>query len=408
MKRKIASAMLMILMNLLSNYLIAQSDIKDFIIDQSGTIISGEVIKPLDPRRYKVLVFSDDKGVKSTFVPGEIQGFVLANGARYRSGIHPDSGENVFFEEIIIGDRSLLAHNSHLFIELDEGLKRLEFRTKKDVEMKQVRTESFGYIGVLTYGLGPDMEYSFVESIRSVPPRKGAITELFKQYHELKGVEYQEFGAEYPFLKISPNIGVGYYNMFQSVNGTRATVHPVSSSIGINALVDFHFLRDAPRFFITSGLIFQKFQTIMDINIPVMGGRFNIYEDFDLNSVGLPLLFNYYLFGNKRIKVHPGIGMNFRVLNKTTNESFTEARRENGTLISTYPFQQLQVGNNIGLLVRLGVTTQITSKTALVLEGQVHRMPSFGEIFANAPSGQGSGWYKYNLNGYSLNAAVKF
>jgi len=408
MKRKIAPAMLMILMNLLSNYLIAQSDTKDSIIDQSGTIILGEVLKPLDPRRYQVLVFSDDKGVKSTFKPGEIQGFVLGNGARYRSGIDPDSGESVFFEEIIVGDRSLLAHNSHLFIELGEGLKRLEFRTKKDVEMKQVRTESFGYIGLLAYGLGTDMEFEFVESIRSVPPRKGAIKELFKEYHELKGLDYEEFGADYPFLKISPNVGVGYYNMFQSVNGTRATVQPVSSSIGINALVDFHFLRDAPRFFITSGLIFQKFQTIMDINIPVMGGRFYIDEDFDLNSVGLPLLFNYYLFGNKRIKVHPGIGMNFRVLNKSTNESFTEARRENGTLISAYPFQQLQVGNNIGLLVRLGVTTQITSKTALVLEGQVHRMPSFGEIFANAPSGQGSGWYKYTLNGYSLNASVKF
>lgn len=408
MKRKITSALLIGLLNLSCNYVIAQSDNMDYVIDQSGRIISGEVIKPLDPRRYKVLVLSEEGGEKSIFKPGEIQGFVLANGARYRSGIHPKTGENVFFEEIIIGEKSLLAHNSQLFIELEEGLKLLEFRTKKNVEMKQVRTESFGYIGLLTYGLGNDMEYSFVEAIRNVPPRKGAIKELIKEYHNLKGLEYQEFGAKYPFLKISPNVGVGYYNMFQFVNGTRPTVQPVSSSIGINALVDFHFLKDAPRFFMTSGMIFQKFQTAMDIVFPVMGGRFYIYESYDLKSVGLPLLFNYYLVGNKRIKVHPGVGMNFRILNKTTNESISEARRTNGTLISTHPYQQLKVGNNIGLLVRLGVTTQITSKSALVLEGQVHRMPRYGEILATAPSVQNSGWYKYTLNGYSLNAAVKF
>ena len=408
MKRKINSIILIGLFYLSSTHVIAQSDNKDYVIDQSGKIILGEVIKPLDPRRYKVLTMMKDGEGKSTFKPEEIQGFVLSNGARYRSGTHPETGENVFFEEIIIGDKSLLAHNSQLFIELDEGLRRLEFRTKKNVEMKQVRTESFGYISLLTYGLGNDMEFSFVDSIRNVPPRKGAIKELFRKYHELKGREYQEFGAEYPFLKISPNVGVGYYKMFQFVNGTRATVHPVSSSIGINALVDFHFVRDAPRFFITSGMIFQKFQTAMDIVFPVMGGRFYIYEDYDLKSVGLPLLFNYYLVGNKRIKVYPGVGMNFRILNKTTNESLAESRRNNGTLISTHSLQHLPVGNNIGLLIRLGVTTQITSKSALVLEGQVHRMARYGEIIAVAPSVQNSGWYKYTLNGYSLNAAVKF
>lgn len=408
MKRIITPLLIMILINFISDYSFAQAVKQYYIIDMSGEKIPGEVKKPLDPRRYKVLEFSDEGIFDTIFKPEDIRGFGLANGARYRSASHPNTGEIVFFEEIIVGKKSYLSYKDQLFIELEEGLKRLEFKQNKEVNMRQVKTESFGYIGLLTYGLGTGMEYDFVEKIRNVPPKKNAIKELFEEYHKLNDYDYEEFGAKYPLLKISPNIGVGYYQMFQSVNGTYSSVQPVSSSLGINALLDFHLVRDAPRVFITSGLIFQKFQTSMDINFPVLGGRFIIYEDFDISSVGIPLLFNYYLAGNDKFKVHTGIGMNYRLLNKTTNAIIAEARKTNGELIESFNPQELDVGNNIGLLIRLGLTTKITTKTALVLEGQVHRMGRFGEIFASAPGAQASGHYKYTLNGYSLVAAIKF
>jgi hypothetical protein len=408
MKIKITPILLIVLMNLISNYSFAQIEKQDFLIDLTGKIIYGGINKPLDPRSYKVLNFSGDGGNETIFNPEDILGFGLANGARYRSAVYPDTGEKVFFEEMIIGERSLLSYKGHLFIELEEGLKKLEFRKSKEVDMRQVKTESFGYIGILTYGLGNNMEYEFIEKIRNVPPRKEAIKELIREYHTLNGFEYEEFGADYPFLKISPNVGIGYFHMIQYVNGTYSNVQPVNSSLGINALVDFHLIRDAPRVFITSGLIIQKFQTAMDISLPVMGGRFNIIEDFDINSIGLPFIFNYYLVGSKKFKMHSGIGMVYRLLNKTTNEATAEARRSNGSLIAAYSPKYLDVGNNIGLLARLGVTTSITSKTALVIEGQIHRISRFGEIFASSPAAQSAGWYKYSLNGYSLNAAIKF
>jgi hypothetical protein len=354
------------------------------------------------------LKFSSEGINDLIFNPEDIRGFKLANGASYRSAVHPNTGKIVFFEEIIVGEKSFFSYRDQLFIELEEGLKRLEFRQNKEVNMRQVKTESFGYLGLLTYGLGTGMEYEFVEKIKNVAPKKNPIKELFKEYHELNGYEYEEFGADYPLLRISPNIGVGYYQMFQSVNGTYSSVQPVSSSLGINALLDFHLERDAPRVFITSGLIFQKFQTSMDINFPVLGGRFIIYEDYDISSIGIPLLFNYYLAGNDKFKVHTGIGMNYRLLNKTTNEIIAEARKTNGELIESFNPQYLDVGNNIGMLMRLGVTTAFTSKTALVLEAQFHRMSRYGEIFAAAPAAQSSGHYKYSLNGYSLNASIKF
>lgn len=408
MKKIITPLLLMAFLSLISNYGFAQIDKKDYVINLSEEIILGEVKKPLDPRRYQVLEFSVEGIFDTIFKPEDIRGFGLANGARYRSANHPNTGEMVFFEEIIVGEKSFLSYKDQLFIELEEGLKRLEFKQNKEVNMRQVKTESFGYIGLLTYGLGTGMEYDFVEKIRNVPPKKNDIKELFKEYHKLNGFEYEEFGADYPFLKISANIGVGYYQMFQNVNGTYSSVQPVSSSLGINALLDFHLIRDAPRVFITSGLIFQEFQSVMNIDFPVMGGRFVLYENYELRSIGIPLLFNYYLVGNSRFKVHTGLGMNYRLLNKTTNEIFAEARRSNGSLIESFDPQYLDVGNNIGLLGRLGVTTSITSKIALVLEGQIHRMPRYGEIFASAPSVQASGHYKYSLYGYSLNAAIKF
>jgi hypothetical protein len=398
----------MILISFINDYSFAQAGKQDYIIDMSGEKIPGEVHKPLDPRRYNDLKFSADGISETIFKPEDIRGFGLANGARYRSAIHPNTSKTVFFEEIIVGEKSFLGYKDQLFIELEEGLKKLEFNQNKEVNMKQVNTESFGYIGLLTYGLGTDMEYEFVEKIRSVKPRKNEIKELFKEYHELKGDTFEEFGADYPILRISPNIGIGYNQMSQSVNGTYATVEPVSSSLAINALVDFHLVRDAPRFFITSGLIFQKFEAKMNIDFPVMGGRFILFEDYELNSIGIPLLFNYYLAGNDKFKFHTGIGMNYRLLNKTTNEISAEARRSNGELIESFNPQYLDVGNNIGLLIRLGVTTSITSKTALVLEGQFHRMSRYGEIFASAPAAQSSGHYKYSFHGFSLNAAIKF
>jgi len=408
MKKIIILFLLMASLNFISTHSFAQNDKKDYVIDLSGEIISGEVQKPLDPRRYKVLEFSGEGILDTIFKPEDIRGFGLANGARYRSANHPDTGDMVFFEEIIVGEKNFLKYKDQLFIELEEGLKRLEFKQNKEVNMRQVKTESFGYIGLLTYGLGTGMEYEFVEKIRNVPPKKNAIKELFREYHELNGYEYEELGADYPFLKISPNVGVGYFQMFQNVNGTYSETGEVNSSIGVNALLDFHLIRDAPRVFITSGLIIQKFQATMNIDFPVMGGRFILFEDYELNSIGIPLLFNYYLIGNNRFKVHSGIGMNYRLLNKTTNEIVAEARRSNGSLIESFDPQYLDVSNNIGLLVRLGVTRSITSKMALVLEGQVHRMSRYGEIFASAPSVQASGHYKYSLYGYSLNIAVKF
>ncbi|MCL6259338.1 hypothetical protein M3O96_09580 [Aquiflexum sp. TKW24L] len=408
MKKIITPLLLVVFLNLICNYCFAQIEKKDYVIFLSGEIIPGNVKKPLDPRRYQDLEFSIDGIFDTIFKPEDIRGFKLANGAKYRAAIHPNTGETVFFEEIIVGEKSFLGYKDQLFIELEEGLKKLEFSQNKDVNMRQVNTESFGYIGLLTYGLGTDMEYEFVEKIRSVKPRKNEIKELFKEYHELKGYTFEEFGADYPILRISPSIGLGYNQMSQSVNGTYATVEPVSSSLAINALVDFHLVRDAPRFFITSGLIFRKFEAKMNIDFPVMGGRFVLYENYELNSIGIPLLFNYYLAGNDKFKVHTGIGMNYRLLNKTTNEISAEARRSNGELIESFNPQYLDVGNNIGLLMRLGVTTSITSKTALVLEGQFHRMSRYGEIFASAPGAQSSGHYKYSFHGYSLNAAIKF
>ncbi len=99
--------------------------------------------------------------------------------------------------------------------------------------------------------------------------------------------------------------------------------------------------------------------------------------------------------------------MNFRILKKSTNFAETEIRRNSGNEIIKVPPQYLTVSNNLGLLMRLGVTTQITSKATFVLEGQVHRMERFGEIFATVPQ-QGHYWYKYNLYGYAVNASVKF
>ena len=49
--------------------------------------------------------------------------------------------------------------------------------------------------------------------------------------------------------------------------------------------------------------------------------------NFTFTRLLVGLLFNYYLVGNSRFKVHIGLGMNYRLLNKTTNEIFAEARR---------------------------------------------------------------------------------
>ena len=393
---------------------------EDYVTLANGEKLAGQVQMPLNPLNFAKVKFKEKNGKSRVLLPNDIIELKLSNGNHFRSLVHPKYTDKKLFQVIFQGEPSLLKYKKDLYVEHDAVLRKLELRSKKRQKNDLVRAQTSRYVGVLKVVFGESCGQEFYQRIEETGPYENEIKSLFEEFYQCKGVTYTSKENRTPFLVFSPLVGVSTGSMTQSVQSSFyplsvssiAPISPVDPGLGLNAFIDVHFQRDLPRFFLTSGLTYQSFETQMDLKFSTSNTDTRYIDRYKVTNVGIPLIANFYVFGSDNFKLHAGFGYQFRASTKEEiyvlgEKDFYGFQRERLLRTESLEPKRLDVMNNGGFLGKVGFTKKIADRFYFVGDFQVERLNRFGTL----PYEVGSEFYDrltYSILYYSINTSIKF
>ena len=163
------------------------------IITTEGDSVRGFMNYHHSPSSFERLEFQGMDGTRSTYLPGQINGYKLASGALFLT--KTIEGNEVFVDVLLGGEVSLFKYKENFAIEKD-GQTYLLINTIKEVEISSPSVDNPNrvtrgykemkeYVGVLIYLL-QDCSSSDVRPSNAVL-RQGSLVKLLRRYNQCLG-----------------------------------------------------------------------------------------------------------------------------------------------------------------------------------------------------------------------------
>lgn len=349
----------------------------DYIINNSGERIYGEILRDFDFNDSETIKFSLGTKEKKSYSPNDIEGFGLENGRYFLSMELPEVNGKVFAQIIFSGKLSLISYKTRYFIDAGNQIIELKHSYKTIDEFgNQVRkTNRKPYLGILNFVMSGNCGTQLQSSLVLTGYNEQDFIAIFQKYHLCEDLPYEIHVEKIPFLKISPVVGLGLnisnqLNSFADIG--RYDVFENNLFPMVQAGIKLYGFRKAPRFSFDASIGFTSQNNTVNSEIIEPGVNLTGTETYQLSSVFLPVFFNHSLFSNGNFETYVGIGGALRINKFESDFAMIDYHTENGEVTLLIESPIFRVKNKIfSPAAKIGTHFRSKSRIGIISELQV-------------------------------------
>lgn len=273
----------------------------DFIIDNSGKKIFGEIIRSYDHSDYDNLDFESGGNVK-TYFPNDLEAFGLENGRFYLSRILSDSSnvDNEFVQILFSGKLQLFSRKENYYIY--NGLETIRlnsfYQNISSPGMAKTRHVRM-YVSNLKVLTAGKCGAGLTDMIERSRISEQDFIRILTQYHECEDLPYNLHIAKIPFVKFSPTLAFGIGTDLTSSPGiTEEWNYSFSNSLSYKVSAGFrlHDFRRFPRSSFEVRATYISNSSIFNSSFELERNLITATEDFSEVKIMIPLSYNFSFF----------------------------------------------------------------------------------------------------------------
>jgi hypothetical protein len=349
----------------------------DYIINNSGEKIYGEIHRTFDFNNYETIRFRKGTNEEIAYSPKDIEGFGLENGRYFLSLDLPELEEKVFAQIIFSGKLNLISYKSRYFIETSDQIIELKstYNTIDGFGRQVKNTNRKPYLGILNLVMAGYCGTELKSSIILTGFNEQDFIAIFQKYHLCEDLPYVIHVEKIPFLKISPVVGLGFNisnqsNSFADIG--RYDVFENNLFPMVQAGIKLYGFRKAPRFSFDASIGFTSQNNTVNSEIIEPGVNLTGTETYQLSSVFLPIFFNHSLFSNGNFETYVGIGGALRINKFESDFAMIDYHTENGEVTLLFESPIFRVKNKIfSPAAKIGTHFRSKSRIGIISELQV-------------------------------------
>lgn len=351
----------------------------DKITLSNGTVVHGEIIGARKNFNKSITMIKSDKK-KVNYQVSEITSIELSNGLFFESAL--DVSKETLPQVLAKGELTLYRLGNTYYIR-DQAGELIKLQDPSAVEQKNLNlsVRNLGIISKLMEGpCNKTEEYLQKKFILN----DEFLVSLFEEYHKCIGVQANSFYYNTPNMRISPMIGAGLN--FQSNYG-------YDDATGIN-----YTLPNTPMFLVGVRIMeVRKLSERLSLDIQVGFSNssqklmaffenntrsFTANQEYNLQSINIPITVNYNIFHRKNSAVFIGLGGNYRINKMNTNQAIID----NFEKATGYSFlENVEIssisGGNLSATAKIGSMVKIAGKSRLWLEASATNNANTQSIF---------------------------
>ncbi|GMQ33207.1 hypothetical protein [Algoriphagus taiwanensis] len=317
----------------------------DFVILASGEKVFGTVIRNYNMTDYPKVEF-EAKGVRTSYLPKDLEGFGLTNGQLFYSRVLPDGEELVFLQVMVSGAIELSKYRGRYF--LDNGSKFEELIAKYDMVMvnnQPVKRFTKPYIATLKNFLTGECGVVRYSEIDKLTFGDQAFVSIIQEYLQCSNQSYEFHLSRIPSIQVSPIVGLGftYFSISPEVENLDLA-NQLGTNLGYSGFVGvrFHDLRVFPRFSTELRVAFSLFETTLSSSYSSSTVVVTGTETLRESAIYIPWSFQYSLLKKKQSELYLGFSAGLWFGNVETSGGMVDERfvSNNETMISEVPITQ--------------------------------------------------------------------
>jgi hypothetical protein len=349
----------------------------DYIINNSGEKIYGEILRNFDFNNYETIRFRTGTNEEIAYSPKDIEGFGLGNGRFFLSLELPELEEKVFAQIIFSGKINLISYKSRYFIETSDQIIELKssFKTIDESGRHVKNTNRKPYLGILNLVMAGNCGTELKSSIVLTGFNDQDFISILQKYHICENLPYQIHIEKIPFLRISPVLGLGF-NFSSKPNNygeiKRYDVFDKNLFPMVQAGIKLNDFRDVPRFSIDVSVGYTSQNNTVNLEHIKEGVILTGTETFQLSSAFVPVFFNYSFYSNSIFESYLGIGGVYRTFNFESEFSIVDLHYTFGEVTNIYEIPIVtQIDQIFSPAVKIGMYFKSKGRMGITSEIQV-------------------------------------
>jgi hypothetical protein len=356
---------------------------QEFIILNNLVKKEGKIIRNFDSNKYEEIVFENAEGLRSSFDANQIKGFQLSNGRVFESVLIPGFSKRQFFQRLFSGQlMSLYSFGDKYYI--FNGLEIYELRSvydeTKDISIKNP-SKYVPYLYLFSTLMAGKCFGQVSPILQKTKLTENDLVILLEKFHKCEDSEYITHIAKIPAFKLASQVKFGVnrsgLRSIQKEEGRKDRLQFLSGYQASYSLL-FEEFRSLPRF--NFQISFQAERSTQelrsDLDHPI--GFFKGQEKFQLQTLSIPLSFNYEVLKRPNQQVYMGMGIGFAFSKLTSDFGIIEVDWTNQDYLSLIEKSFLNVQeNSVFPLTQIGFKRKVSQKLWILSELQLRYLPNY-------------------------------
>ncbi|WP_144604106.1 hypothetical protein [Algoriphagus algorifonticola] len=356
---------------------------QEFIILNTLEKKVGKIVRNFDSNKYEEIVFENSDGLRSSFDANQIKGFQLSNGRVFESVLIPGSSKRQFLQRLFSGQlMSLYSLGDRYYV--FNGLEIYELRSvydeTKDISIKN-SSRYVPYLSLFSALMAGDCFGQVAPILQKTKLTENDLIILLEKFHKCENAEYIIHVAKIPIFKVASQVKFGINRSgLRSNQKEEGRKDRLTFSSGYQASYSLQFedFRNLPRF--NFQISFQAERSVQelgsDLDHPI--GFFKGQEEFQLETLSIPLSFNYEVYKKPNQLVYMGMGIGFAFSKLTSEFGMIEVDWTNQDYLSIFEKGFLKVQENtVFPFTQIGFKKKISQKLLILTELQLRYLPNY-------------------------------